>query len=60
MITLNILPRCQNCPEFEPETHKDIFYGDDVAVEVSTQVICKHRGLCDRILEYLKNEEEAI
>lgn len=53
MIELNILARCQNCPEFNAETRKEVIYGDTEKV-VNTEIICENRGLCDRIFEHLE------
>lgn len=57
MISLNVKDRCHNCPDFIPEIHRDIRYGKDPDPVVDTQIICQVRGLCDRNLQYLQNEE---
>lgn len=58
MITLNTLDRCQDCPEFEPEVHKEILYGDTSVAGVNTTITCANRRLCDRMLERLQSEKQ--
>lgn len=59
LIELNILERCHNCPEFEADTVKSIYYADTEKCRVDIQIICKNRGLCDRILEYLEENTQG-
>ena len=56
---LNILPKCINCPEFKTETIKGITYGEQAAVKVDIQIICAHRGLCDRLEQHLENIKDG-
>lgn len=59
VITLNILDRCQSCPEFEPETRKEFLYGDGVEETGDIQIACANRRLCDGILKYLEKCKES-
>lgn len=57
MITLKVMDRCQNCPEFEVDANKSIIYGD---AETTTDIVvcCKNESLCNTLMEFLKKENE--
>ena len=57
---LALCPKCTDCPEFDSETRKEILHGDTPDPEVNIQIICKYRGLCDRIEEHLKNKLDNV
>lgn len=59
MIKLDIMGKCQNCPEFEAKTESSILYGDFGVVEKETIITCKHRSMCDSIQKYLEKSEKA-
>lgn len=56
MITLKVMGRCHNRPEFEADTNKDIFYGDDVVIEVNTEIHCKNESLRNTLMNFLKKK----
>lgn len=47
MIKLKVNVECHNCPFFELDYEKDIFYANNVEKIVDTTIICKHRALCE-------------
>lgn len=57
MIELNVKERCHNCPDFAPEVLKDIRYGKEPDPTVDMQVLCEHRGLCDRLEMHIRKEK---
>ena len=54
-ITLKVDDYCQECPEFEPDVHRQVIYGMDERM-FDTTIRCEHRGKCDRLIEYLEKK----
>ena len=59
MITLKVMDRCQNCPEFKAEAQMEIFYSLDSVTETNVEIKCKNEPLCNFIQEFLKKENEG-
>lgn len=56
MIKLNIEDRCQECDMFEADVNKEqLFYGCEL-VETITEITCKNNELCNRLIEFLKDQ----
>lgn len=53
MITLNLKPYCEECPEFEVMDEDLTFDEDDTTCHVIT---CKHIKKCDSIDKFLRKE----
>jgi len=54
-ITLKVDDYCQNCPEFEPDVHRQVIYSMDEKL-LDTAIRCEHRVKCDRLIEYLEKQ----
>ena len=50
MISLQIKPYCENCPDFEPDVTKMRTGG----LVVQTIINCEHRERCERIHKHIK------
>lgn len=56
MIKLNIEDRCQKCNMFEALEDKKIFRDGTGHVKSVTEITCKNKALCDRLIEFLKSQ----
>lgn len=54
MISIDVKPYCENCPEFCPEM---MTKADVVSRTVNHSVYCQNQSICEHIHEYLKNVE---
>ena len=57
MITLDLLPVCEDCPEFEPvktDNYNIMHFGK--VVESNCKITCENIDKCKAILEYLQKE----
>lgn len=54
MIKLDLLKYCQECPYFEADIKTEEI-GSLAYTGLNTIISCKHRGMCDRLLNYLMN-----
>lgn len=58
MIELKVSNYCQDCPEFDPDVDRDIFYADGESVKRRTVVFCTHRKRCESIAKTLLDRFE--
>ena len=64
MIALRVENYCQNCPDFEPIARnytkmKQTSKGT-IALDIDTEVTCKHQNRCARILAYAKQHGQEV
>ena len=57
MIKLNIESRCQECHMFETYVNKEQLFDGVELVETITEITCKNNELCNRLIEFLKNQQ---
>ena len=62
MILLDVKDYCHDCPDFKPIMHEtttictgagERIFGDNV-------IVCKHRKLCERHVQYLERRSESL
>lgn len=59
MIKLDVEPYCHDCPNFDAEQNRLLFYSDEGLQSMSDCTIsCKHKNVCKRICEHLKSKME--
>lgn len=56
MITLQVEPYCQNCPDFEPVKNAITSYAGNVAIERNTVVTCEHKDRCAAVAKFLEEK----
>ena len=57
MIELKVEPYCQDCPEFEAKSIRQIFqYFGDINVKANTVIYCAHRDRCWGIVDHIKTK----
>lgn len=55
MITIDVQPYCQNCPDFEADVCK--FIAESVNLEeINTKISCTKRKRCAGLVRYLTKE----
>lgn len=60
MIELSVEDYCQECPEFDPETTKNILRSwDDSKLYLSTNVFCKYAHRCKAMEKHFNKEEQS-
>jgi len=61
MISLEVEPYCQNCPNFEPDVHKDIaslnIGNKDIIKCTNTIIICNNKFKCNELKQFIEKEK---
>ena len=63
MIKLEVNEECHDCPFFELDYERDVFYANNMEKIVDTTIICKHRALCEwrqREIENVKGGKKDL
>lgn len=47
MIKLEVNEECHDCPFFEPDYDRGVFYANNTEEIVDTTIFCKHQALCE-------------
>lgn len=61
MIKVLVEDYCHNCPEFEPDVHRESFRFDYSFIpeeKMNTTIYCVHKDRCRGIRAYLNDQKE--
>lgn len=58
MIQLIVEDYCQDCTDFEPVANIQPMYGNNTLVAVQTEVTCRARRKCQRLMTHLMQGSE--